>query len=169
MKQAGLIGRAKSYLKSILSRYLGYGKKAEAAVKKIRSMSCNGVPGELDPCEHREPSEAHPGSYFCGACGCGDRKAVLISGDTPSYEKLDYPFLSCPIHMPGFSNYTPSSRAPKTDLRKVFIESQTSVAYLEEVASEQQKAFRLYRYIESIKKPIGYTRQILRRVRSYLQ
>ena len=83
-----------------------------------------GAGGELPPCSHLKTSETD-GKFFCGACGCGDRKATWLNGSDQEYSKLDYPKVNCPIGMPGFSNYTPSQphEGNEPQSRKHYIEN----------------------------------------------
>ncbi|HAW82352.1 MAG TPA: hypothetical protein DCX27_23210, partial [Balneola sp.] len=65
------------------------------------------------------------GKYYCGGCGCGDRKATWLNGSEDEYSKLDYPKLECPLKMPGFSNYAisdPDEGVPPIT-RRYFIEN----------------------------------------------
>ena len=101
---------AKSFVSSMASR--GFtNSKTEPYVKKLRVLSCFGnqhIGGNLPPCEHLSESETE-GKYFCGGCGCGDRKGTWLIAESDEYSKLDYPKLDCPLKMPGFSNYVESS------------------------------------------------------------
>ena len=117
---------AKSFVSSMASR--GFtNNKTEPYVKKLRVLSCFGnqhTGGNLPPCEHLNESETE-GKYFCGGCGCGDRKATWLIAESDEYSKLDYPKLDCPLKMPGFSNYVES--APEEGLepvtRRYFVEN----------------------------------------------
>ena len=54
----------------------------------------------------------------------GDRKGTWLLAEGDEYSKLDYPRLSCPLNMPGFTNYEKSkpdeAEAPIT--RRFYIE-----------------------------------------------
>ena len=65
------------------------------------------------------------GKYFCGGCGCGDRQGTWLMSDGGEYSKLDYPKLSCPLNMPGFTNYKMSESDEATDpvSRKYYAEN----------------------------------------------
>ena len=82
-------------------------KKAFVWEKQLRVLSCFGN-SSISPCPNLLKSEHH-GGHYCGGCGCGDNTytQLLINGE--SYSKLDYPYLSCPLKMPGFSNYEPAN------------------------------------------------------------
>lgn len=82
-------------------------RKASTAEKQLRVLSCFGN-DEIPKCPHLKESQ-NGTSHHCGACGCGDKPftQLLINGE--KYSKLDYPYLKCPISMPGFSNYSPAS------------------------------------------------------------
>lgn len=98
-----------SYAISLISRGIS-SKKVEPMTKQLRVLSCFGNKeegGELPPCSHLMKSETE-GKFYCGACGCGDKKSTWLNGKENEYSKLDYPSLNCPITMPGFTNYSPS-------------------------------------------------------------
>ena len=85
-------------------------KKTDGPTKQLRVLSCFGnqnVGGELIPCKHLKESKPS-GKHYCGGCGCGDRKGTHLVANGDTYSKLDYPVLSCPLQMPGFTNYEPS-------------------------------------------------------------
>ena len=133
----GLLAKGKSYFKSLLSRAITPTGKVPAFIKEIRRVSCNGDGGSIAPCPFREESEKQPGSYVCGACGCGDRESVLVDGDVPRFEKLDYPFVSCPASMPGFSNYVPSENEARPNERKASIEDKYGKDALDKANTKQ--------------------------------
>jgi len=120
-------GMAHSFAQSLVSR--GFtNRKTEPYTKKLRVLSCFGNEsnhGELPPCEHLQKSKTQKGKFFCGGCGCGDKKSTWLISDTDEYSKLDYPNLSCPLKMPGFSNYTPSEPEESVDpiSRRYYIET----------------------------------------------
>lgn len=100
------LGMAKSYASALVSRGIT-NKKIEEPIKRLRVLSCFGnqhTGGSLPACEHLKHSDTE-GKYYCGGCGCGDRKATWLNGSENEYSKLDYPKLECPLNMPGFSNY----------------------------------------------------------------
>lgn len=147
-RRPGFARKAKSFGKALLSRYMGYNARASVEVTAVRDLSCNGDGGTLLPCPNRVESTKFPGSYVCGACGCGDRRAVLIYGDdVPAYNKLMYPYLSCPINMPGFSNYVPSPETEVQNERREWIEAITDVPHLKRMAIEQQRSFRIDQFV----------------------
>ena len=119
-------GMAKSFVSSMASR--GFtNNKTEPYVKKLRVISCFGNQhngGNLPSCEHLSESETE-GKYFCGGCGCGDRKGTWLIAESDEYSKLDYPKLDCPLKMPGFSNYQESLPEEGIDpiTRRYFIEN----------------------------------------------
>ena len=81
--------------------------KVDVPQKQLRVLSCFGNT-DIAPCPHLKKS-ANGKTHHCGACGCGDKPftQLLINGE--KYSKLDYPYLTCPMQMPGFSNYSPAS------------------------------------------------------------
>ncbi|MEL7002985.1 MAG: hypothetical protein AAFN93_09665, partial [Bacteroidota bacterium] len=129
--------KVNSYLKARLSRIIMPAGKVSRSIKKVRRTSCNGYEKGIKPCEYRIQSKKNPESFICGACGCGDGKNVLVDGEVPSFEKLDYPYLQCPASMPGFSNYLPSSEEANPSERKVVIERVFGEAELKEQTQTQ--------------------------------
>jgi hypothetical protein len=120
------LGMVASFAKAIASRGLS-NKKVEKPIKQLRVLSCFGnqeYSGSLPPCQNLKPSET-PGKFFCGGCGCGDKPKTWLMGNGEEYSKLDYPSLTCPLKMPGFSNYEPSSPDEQTEpiTRKFYIEN----------------------------------------------
>ena len=120
------IGMVQSYASALASRGLT-NKKVSTTTKKLRVISCFGnevVGGELPPCQHLKKSKTL-GKHFCGGCGCGDREATWLIAQGDKYSKLDHPKLSCPLNMPGFTDYKSSkpdeSEPPIT--RKYYIEN----------------------------------------------
>jgi|TARA_B110000503_G_C7050805_1_gene372220 hypothetical protein len=100
------LGMARSYAEALVSRGVT-NKKIDEPIKRLRVLSCFGNMhdgGSLPACEHLKNSTTN-GKYYCGGCGCGDRKATWLNGKEKEYSKLDYPKLSCPLEMPGFGNY----------------------------------------------------------------
>lgn len=83
------------------------GKKVLPEAKKLRALSCFGNE-DISPCPHLLKSK-HFKTHYCGACGCGDKPHTQLTIDGEKYGKLDYPYLVCPLSMPGFSNYSPAS------------------------------------------------------------
>ena len=118
------LSMVQSFASALASRNVT-NKKINTAVKQLRVLSCFGDGKELPPCEYLEDSKTGKGKNFCGACGCGDRKMTWLISEADEYSKLDYPKVSCPLNMPGFSNYimsTPDeSESPIT--RKYYIEN----------------------------------------------
>ena len=99
-----------SFATALTSRGLK-NEKVSKATKQLRVLSCfgnNSDGGVLPPCEYLKQSST-PGQSFCGGCGCGDRQGTWLSAQGGEYSKLDYPKLNCPLHMPGFTNYTPAT------------------------------------------------------------
>lgn len=169
-----MIMKARSYAASLLSRVfgmIGYSGKVNEDAKHVRKLSCNGLPGVLPPCIHRVPSQKVPASFYCSACGCGDKRAVLVSGDTPAYEKLDYPHLVCPIAMPGFSNYMPSDQDDIIDERKIYIEQEHGVQKLILMRDEQKRIFKFQiaaqKTLDSFRSLYKIGRGISARIRSH--
>ena len=147
-------GMAKSFAKALASRGLT-DKKTEPFTKKLRVLSCFGdqhTGGNLPPCEHLQKSKT-PGKYYCGGCGCGDRKLTWLIAKNDEYSKLDYPNLSCPLKMPGFSDYEVSSPeesiAPIT--RRYYIENMAENDIEKVVISEHDVPEHVKEEIEKYK------------------
>lgn len=138
IEQKNILQKAQSFAKSIASRGI-QNKKASIELKQIRQLSCNGD-GDLKPCSQRKPSEKFENSFFCGACGCGDKKGTqlvdLIIDGKENYAKLDYPTVWCPLNMPGFQPYKPSLDEPEETRngRKIKIEERLSVPYILQIS-----------------------------------
>ena len=101
------IGMVGSFAMAMASRGIN-NNRIDKKTKQLRVLSCHGK-GELPPCEYLRQSKGNPKESFCGGCGCGDRKQTWLVSDGNEYGKLDYPKVSCPLKMPGFTNYEPSS------------------------------------------------------------
>lgn len=120
------LGMAKSFAEAIISR--GFtDNKVDTVTKQLRVISCFGDGGELPPCEYLRTSTVDEEKSFCGGCGCGDRKGTWLIAKSDEYSKLDYPKLSCPLQMPGFSNYEKSDadEANEPVTRRYYIEEMT--------------------------------------------
>lgn len=114
-----------SFATAITSRGLN-NEKVTKPMKQLRVLSCFGNKqqgGVLPPCEHLKESKT-PGKFYCGGCGCGDRKGTWLVGEGEEYSKLDYPRLNCPLQMPGFTNYEKAkqSEAVTPVTRRYYIE-----------------------------------------------
>ena len=125
-----------NFASAIVSRGIS-NEKVSIPVKQLRVLSCFGnmkQGGELPPCEHLKPSVT-TGKFFCGGCGCGDRKGTWLVSEGNEYSKLDYPKLSCPLQMPGFSNYKKSEpdegNEPMT--RRYYIENKVNYKDLQNI------------------------------------
>jgi hypothetical protein len=115
-----------SFATAMASRGLN-DNKVHKAEKQLRVLGCFGNKhsgGVLPPCEHLRKSEVQEGQYYCGACGCGDKKMTWLLATGDEYSKLDYPRLHCPLAMPGFTNYKESEDHEGTPpiTRKYYIE-----------------------------------------------
>lgn len=123
----GFLQKAASFADAMASRGLT-NKKSNKPEKELRSLSCHGDANlKLPPCSERMNSENFPGSFYCGACGCGDKEMTqLVSrkldDGKDSYGKLDFPRVHCPLAMPGFTNYKGSEPGVSENRRKQFIE-----------------------------------------------
>ena len=105
-----LMKRASSLAKSAVSRGIS-NKRADPVAKRLTVLSCHGDPDQLNSsCPYREESNKKRNTFYCTACGCGDKaNAWLNNPSNPeAYVKLDFPWLSCPLKMPGFSDYVPT-------------------------------------------------------------
>lgn len=128
------------------SRGLG-NKKANKEQKMLRQLSCHGDGTDaLPPCSQRKPSENYQDSFYCGACGCGDKQGtqlidISINGKD-NYGKLDYPKVWCPMNMPGFQPYKPTSEEPieVQNNRKKNIENRFSIEYIVDKSKQEEPA-----------------------------
>lgn len=136
VKPSGLLDKAKSYAEAVVSRGLN-NKECSPETKQLRLLSCHGDGTEtLPPCADRKNSNKYQGSFFCGGCGCGDKKStqlinITINGES-QYSKLDYPKVSCPLKMPGFTDYQSSKSGVSDNFRKKEIENRYTVEYITE-------------------------------------
>ena len=131
------IGMAKNFAQALVSRGVS-NKKTEPYTKKLRVLSCFGnehIGGNLPPCEHLRKS-ATPDKFFCNGCGCGDKPRAWLLAEGEEYSKLDYPVLSCPLKMPGFSDYEVSS--PEEGVAPI-----TRRYYIENMSDEQVKSISI--------------------------
>lgn len=94
--------------------------KTDTQTKQLRVLSCFGNE-DVSPCQYLKISKT-PNQFYCGKCGCGDRRNTWLIKESGEYSKLDYPVLNCPIKMPGFSNYDPNFYDKDTGNRKKQIE-----------------------------------------------
>lgn len=126
-KKSNLLDKAMSFGKSVASRGIS-NKKASEETINLRRMSCHGDNNsKLPPCSERKDSVKYPGSFYCGACGCGDKAHTqlintLDSEGKEKYSKLDYPKVTCPLKMPGFTNYKETEEGVSENPRKMYIE-----------------------------------------------
>ena len=134
--QQGFLGKAKSFTEAMVSRGVT-DKKASPETLSLRVLSCHGnADKNLPPCPKRMDSIKFKNSHYCGACGCGDKQLTQLTpfesgGKIIEYTKLHYPKVTCPLEMPGFSNYKSSAESEKTaNDRKQFIEFNESVDYI---------------------------------------
>jgi hypothetical protein len=129
--KTSFLNKAISATKSFASRGFD-NKKVNAETKSLRVLSCHGS-DNLQPCPHRLKSEKFPDSFFCGACGCGDKQATqlvdITIGGGVKYSKLDFPSLNCPLTMPGFTNYE-QAKENDENTRKIYIEKQYDMSYI---------------------------------------
>lgn len=128
-----IVSKAKSFTEAMVSRGLN-DKKASDETISLRVLSCHGdAENNLPPCPRRMDSTRYPGSHYCGACGCGDKQLTQLTpfknGDKiVEYTKLHYPKVSCPLQMPGFTNYASNAENEKTaNDRKQYIEFKEGV------------------------------------------
>jgi hypothetical protein len=129
IKKEGAIKEKMTMMQSFASAISSRGfnnEKVTKPIKQLRVLSCFGNQdkgGVLPPCEHLKQSST-PGKFFCGGCGCGDRKGTWLLAEGEEYSKLDYPRLACPLKMPGFTNYEKSKpdEAEPPITRRYYIE-----------------------------------------------
>lgn len=136
-KKQNLVNKAVSFGRAMASKGIS-AKKAESKTLELRKLSCHGDPSKnLPPCSERKNSEKFHGSFYCGGCGCGDKAHTQLinmknEDGTEKYSKLDYPKVTCPLKMPGFSNYVQSEKGISENPRKLFIEMTIGVSEIKE-------------------------------------
>lgn len=96
-------------------------KKIDIPTKQLRVVSCFGY-NNIAPCPGLGKSQFLD-HHYCTKCGCGDKPTTWLLKNSTNYSKLDYPKLSCPLKMPGFTNYDPNFYDLETKERKQQIES----------------------------------------------
>jgi len=137
IKETGLLKKAATFVQSMASKGIN-NRKAEPAVIHLRQLSCHGDSVNKFPaCSERKDSVKFPGSHFCGACGCGDKELTQLStrkldNDTDAYYKLEFPKVHCPLMMPGFTNYVPTTPGVSENARKKYIEFTNGIEYIRE-------------------------------------
>lgn len=146
-EQKTFFEKANSLAKSYISKGIS-GKKAADSVKSLRVLSCHGGSG-LEACPHRKNSEKFNGSFFCGACGCGDKsntQLINIKNDKgeEQYSKLDFPKVYCPLKMPGFSDYMTSESEEQKNSRKIVIETSYGVEYIKANSNQEGGEIKYY-------------------------
>jgi len=107
---------------SLASRGIG-NNKTDVQTKQLRALSCFGGIDSIGACPYLYQSKLDRSKYYCGKCGCGDKKHTWLIKESDEYSKLDYPVLNCPLKMPGFSNYDPDYKPKDIKLRKEEIEN----------------------------------------------
>jgi len=135
IKPSNILEKAKSFATSMVSRGVS-DKKCEEDTKLLRILSCHGDGESIAPCSERKNSTRYSESFYCGACGCGDKKStqlvnITINGKS-EYSKLDYPKVSCPLKMPGFTDYTPTEQGVSDNYRKKDIETRYGIEYIKQ-------------------------------------
>lgn len=135
-EKQNIVQKAVSAAKAFKSKGLT-GKKAPELTKALRVLSCHGS-DKFPPCPYREKSVNYPNSFFCGACGCGDKAFTQLvnrveNGET-TYAKLDFPEIQCPLKMPGFLNYGESEldSVENKNSRKIYLENTRGIGYIKE-------------------------------------
>lgn len=137
IKEAGLIKKAATFAESMVSKGIN-NKKAEPATIHLRQLSCHGDSNNKFPaCSERRDSVKFPGSYYCNACGCGDKELTQLStrkldNGENAYYKLEFPKVHCPLMMPGFTNYVPTTPGVSENGRKKYIEFTNGIEYIRE-------------------------------------
>ena len=121
------LSMVQSFAVALASRNIN-NNKINKPIKQLRVLSCFGNTengGELPPCEYLQQSETDPTKHICGGCGWGDASRTFLIANADEYGKLDYPKLSCPLQMPGFTNYIVSTpdEAEEPVTRKYYIEN----------------------------------------------
>lgn len=136
MPSPNILAKAKSYAEAMISKGITK-KECSGHTKVLRILSCHGDNTDLlPPCSERMKSDKYQDSFYCGKCGCGDKKGtqlvnMTINGE-PQYSKLDYPKVSCPLKMPGFTDYVTSEEGISENYRKIEIEKRHGIEYIKQ-------------------------------------
>lgn len=131
--------KAASFAQAVASKGIN-NNKAAPTTYSLRVLSCHGDESKgLPPCPKRLVSQKYANSYYCGACGCGDKPLTQLvpyvteKGDAVDYCKLHFPKVTCPLQMPGFTNYASCLESPKTaNDRKKYLEFQEGIDYIKD-------------------------------------
>lgn len=138
VEQKNFVQKAASFATSMASKGIDH-KRSTLEVKNLRKLSCHGD-DTLAPCSQRKPSQNFENSFFCGACGCGDKQGTQLVDLTiqgkENYGKLDYPKVWCPLNMPGFQPYKTTSEEPPemVNMRKKELENRFGIEYITEMS-----------------------------------
>jgi hypothetical protein len=126
--------------------------KTDLPTKQLRYISCYGN-GIISPCKFLNKSKDSE-HYYCGKCGCGDHKHTWLVREAGEYSKLDYPVISCPLKMPGFSNYDPNFYDKEDGQRKRDIENlnPASVELVQITVNHSEENERLFEKLNNIMK-----------------
>lgn len=111
--------KAVSFAKSIESRG-ALNNKVDQKQRSLRVISCHGNKDMgIPPCKARDYSKDKK-YHYCNECGCGEREIARLDAigseeNLPTfkeedYNKLDYPYLECPLKKQGFSNHIEDTR-----------------------------------------------------------
>ena len=137
--------------RSVASRGLK-NHKTDLPTKQLRYISCYGN-GIIPPCKFLNKSK-NSEHYYCGKCGCGDHKHTWLVREAGEYSKLDYPVISCPLKMPGFSNYDPNFYDKEDGQRKRDIENlnPSTVELVQITVNHSEENERLFEKLNNIMK-----------------
>lgn len=126
--------------------------KTDLPTKQLRYISCYGN-GIIPPCKFLNKSK-NSEHYYCGKCGCGDHKHTWLVREAGEYSKLDYPVISCPLKMPGFSNYDPNFYDKEDGQRKRDIENlnPSTVELVQITVNHSEENERLFEKLNNIMK-----------------
>ena len=126
--------------------------KTDLPTKQLRYISCYGN-GIIPPCKFLNKSKDSE-HYYCGKCGCGDHKHTWLVREAGEYSKLDYPVISCPLKMPGFSNYDPNFYDKEDGQRKRNIENlnPSTVELVQITVNHSEENERLFEKLNNIMK-----------------
>jgi hypothetical protein len=126
--------------------------KTDLPTKQLRYISCYGN-GIIPPCKFLNKSKDSE-HYYCGKCGCGDHKHTWLVREAGEYSKLDYPVISCPLNMPGFSNYDPNFYDKEDGQRKHDIENlnPATIELVQITVNHSEENERLFEKLNNIMK-----------------
>lgn len=127
-----------------------FNKRIDLPTKQLRYVSCFGLE-DIEPCPNLRKSN-HSEYHYCNGCGCGDHEHTWLQRKDGEYSKLDYPSLSCPLKMPGFTNYDPNDPTEANERkRKIENLDPQKLQFVNITISIDEEKEKIMEQIESLK------------------